>query len=386
MQSLIDKSRFIGLEECTWLYSGAETPALKVAAEAVQTYMRIRSLGPAGRENNARIEASCKANVARLLGGKPEEIAFLSNSSEIVSMIAGAIDFKPGDNVVIHTLEFPAGVLPWLLLKEKGVTVRVVNHTRWQVTPENIMAEVDSRTRIVMTSHVSYYSGARLDYRSLYARLKQTDTLLLLDATQSLGAVSVDMYEADFVVCSSYKWLLSVHGLGILGVNPTRLSAFMPKSTGWRAVTDMFSPNRFESFAFLEDARRFETGYPSYPTVYALNESVQVLLDIGVDRIERHILDLGSELIGKLTELGYEIMTPAESERRAGNICILSDSGDELAAELQERNIYVWGGDGRFRVSIHLFNDSEDIARLLQALDCCRRSSSDRTEGKKEPL
>jgi cysteine desulfurase/selenocysteine lyase len=341
--------------------------------------MQLRALGPVGRENNARVEASCKANVARLLGGRPEDIAFLSNSSEIISMIAGAIDFKPGDNVVIHTLEFPAGVLPWLLLTEKGVSVRVVSHTQWQVTPEDILAEVDDRTRIVMTSHVSYFSGARLDYRSLYARLKQTDTLLLVDVTQSLGAVPVDMYDADFVVCSTYKWLLSLHGVGILGVNPARVSGFTPKSTGWRAVADMFSPNRFESFEFLDDARRFETGYPSYPTLYALNESTKVLLDIGIDRIERHIHELGTKLISSLTGLGYEIMTPAEPEWRAGNICIMAEQGDELAEKLQEQNIYVWGGDGRFRISIHLFNDSADLDRLLTAL-------KETAKGEKEPI
>ncbi|WP_409342804.1 aminotransferase class V-fold PLP-dependent enzyme [Paenibacillus sp. MBLB4367] len=368
MRSLIEKSKFIGLDSCAWFYSGAETPVLKESADAVQRYLQYRTLGPGGRDNNALIEASCKANVARLLGGSPDRIAFLSNSSEIISAIAGSVDFRPGDNVVIHTLEFPSGVLPWLLLKEKGVSVRVVRHNRWEIAPDDIMAEVDGRTRIVMTSHVSYFSGARLDYKSLYARLKQTGALLLLDATQSLGVVPVDMNEADFVVCSSYKWLMGMHGAGILAVNPQRTSALTPKSVGWRATADMFDANRFESFEFLPDARRFETGYPSYMTLYALEASTKLILDTGADRIAEHILGLGGELIEGLQRLGYDIMTPVDPERRAGNICIVSDRGEELAAELREQNIYVWGGDGRFRASIHLFNDSADLARLLAAL------------------
>ncbi|RAV17900.1 aminotransferase class V-fold PLP-dependent enzyme [Paenibacillus contaminans] len=368
MRSLIGKQAFIGLNDCAWFYSGAETPVLKESADAVQRYLEFRALGPGGREHNALIEADCKKNVAALLGGSPENIAFLSNSSEMISMIAGAVDFRPGDNVVIHTLEFPAGVLPWLLLKDRGVSVRIVRHNRWEVTPEDVLAEVDGRTRLVMTSHVSYFSGARLDYRSLYDRLKQTGTLLLLDATQSLGVVPVDMNEADIVVCSSYKWLLATHGAGILAVNPRRMADFMPRSLGWRGVQDMFGQNRFESFDFLPDARRFETGYPSYPTLYALEASTKVILGIGTDRIAEHVLELGGKLIEGLRHLGYETMTPDEPERRAGNICIVSERGDELANELRKQSIYVWGGDGRLRVSIHLFNDSEDLERLLTAL------------------
>ncbi|UVI28541.1 aminotransferase class V-fold PLP-dependent enzyme [Paenibacillus spongiae] len=366
MEALLSKSLFADLDTSTWFYSGAETPPLKGVHAAVDDYLKLRSDGPGGRDHNSLIEASCKANIARLLGGKPENIGFLSNSSEIISMIAGSIEFRPGDNVVINNLEFPSGVLPWLMLKERGVEVRVVPHRNWQIAPDDILAEVDSRTRLVMASHVSYLSGARLDYRSLYECLKHTDTLLLLDATQSLGAVSVDMNASDFVVCSSYKWLLGLHGLGILAVNPARLSGFIPRTIGWRSVADMFSPQRYNQYELFADSRRFETGYPSYPTVYALEFSTGLLLQAGIDRVEEHILQLGSELTGRLMEKGYEVMTPHEPKHRAGNICVVSGQGAEIAEMLRKERIYLWGGDGRFRVSIHAFNDSGDIERLLR--------------------
>lgn len=368
MESILKKQLFIGIEDCAWFYSGAETPALKGSLDAINVYMNRRSEGPGGRENNASIEASCKSNLALLLKGKPENISLLSNVSEIISMIAGSIAFREGDNVIVNRLEFPSGVLPWLVLQDKGVEVRFVEHTNWQITPEEIMEKVDNRTRLVITSHVSYLSGARLDYRELYNQLKRTDALLLLDATQSLGAVPVDMNETDFLVCSSYKWLFGIHGLGVLGVNPARLSDFMPRSVGWRSVVDMFSPIRRSSYEFHDDAKRFETGYPSYPTIYALEYSTRLLLDTGVDRIENHILRLGDELIEKLKFLGFDIMTPQEPQRRAGNICVVSDRGEAISEQLQKQGIYLWGGDGRFRVSIHSFNDSSDVDRLINRL------------------
>ncbi|BBH19735.1 cysteine desulfurase [Paenibacillus baekrokdamisoli] len=368
MNPLIEKTAFIGLMDHTWFYSGAESPPHQGCMDAVNEYMMARTLGPDGRERNTQVEQTCKSNIAQLLKGKPADIAFLSNSSEAISMIAQSLVLEKGDNIVINTLEFPSGILPWLLLKDKGVEVRIVNHANWEISVEDIMNQVDSHTKLVMTSHVSYLSGARLDYKALYAQLKTTEALLLLDITQSLGAVAVDMNHADFVVCSSYKWLLSIHGLSILGINPARAARFNSRSIGWRSVTDMFGPNRFEAFDFHADARRFELGFPSYPTIYATNFSTSLLLEIGESRIESHILELGRYLIDQLTELGYEIMTPSDPERRAGNICIVAKHGDKIAENLRKQRVYIWGGDGRFRVSLHVFNDKEDIDKLVLLL------------------
>lgn len=368
MNALIKKESFIGLEDCTWFYSGAETPPHVGCNDAIQEYMQARSKGPDGRARNAQVEHSCKENIAQLLNGKPADIAFLSNSSEAISMISQSLELEKGDNIVINTLEFPSGILPWLLLKDKGVEVRVVAHNNWQISVEDILSQVDVRTKLVMTSHVSYLSGARLDYKALYAQLKHTQAMLLLDVTQSLGAVEVDMNHADFVVCSSYKWLLSIHGLSVLGVNPARAAKFISRSVGWRSVIDMFGDNRFETFDFHEDARRFELGFPSYATIYATNYSTSVLLGIGAKKIEQHILELGGQLIDQLTKLGYEIMTPTDPEKRAGNICIVAEQGLEIAENLRKQQVYVWGGDGRFRVSLHLFNDTEEIEKLVHLL------------------
>ena len=366
--ALIDKRFFIGLDECTWLFTGAETPPHEAFVAQMEQYLIHRGHGPGGREKNSEIEQSCKRNVAALLKGRPENIAFLSNSSEIINMIARSIAFEPGDNIVINNLEFPSGVLPALRLKERGVEVRLVEHEQWRITAESVLNRVDRRTKLVIASHVSYLSGARLDYRRLYDQLRGTDALLLLDVTQSLGAVPVDMNYADFVVCSSYKWLLSVHGAGILGVNPERTAGLLPDATGWRCTPDMFSEKRFESFEYYPDARKFETGYPSYPTLYTLEYSTKLLLDIGIERIERHILELGGQMIEALKERGYTVMTPEPPHLRAGNISVLCDDGEALADELRRHRVYVWGGDGRLRASVHAFNDSKDIETFIKHL------------------
>src|SRR5699024_9652377 len=97
----------------------------------------------------------------------------------------------------------------------------------------------------------------------------------------------------DFLVCSSYKWLLSTHGVGILGVKPTRTLDVTPFSVGWRSVPNMHTLNRFKSFKRWKNARRFELGFLIYPTIYALKNTTEILLNIGINKIEDHILSLG---------------------------------------------------------------------------------------------
>lgn len=375
MDALLSKSNFIGLDDIVWLYSGAETPPYSGGMDAVQQYMLNRRQGPIGRELNSAVEQSLRDNLAQLLHGTSEQIALMSNASEAICSVALGLPLQAGDNVVIHELEFPSGVLPWLTLREKGIEVRVVPHQDWNVSAEQLLQHVDQRTKLVFTSHVSYMSGGRLDYKKLYAQLKQTDTLLFLDATQSLGAIDVDVRHTDLLVCSSYKWLLSVHGLGILALNPDRTSHLLSNSVGWRSVSDLFSETRFERYELYKDARRFELGYPSYPSIYAMNASTAALLDVGVERIEHHITQLSGRLIEGLQAKGYSIMTPRDPNERAGNISIRCPDGEGMAGRLCEQGVYLWGGDGRIRASVHLFNDSEDIDRLIALMPHAEASS-----------
>jgi selenocysteine lyase/cysteine desulfurase len=368
LKALVKKELFVGLDRCTWLYSGAETPSLRGHLKAAEDYLLYRGEGPGGREKNASIEQSCKENIAALINGRVEDVAFLSNTSEVISMIAQSLELEEGDNVIINTLEFPSGVLPWLALTRAGIEVRVVPHKNWEVCVDDVMAQVDENTKLVMSSHVSFLSGARIDYESLYRKLGNTNALLLLDVTQSFGVIPVDINQTDFLVSSSYKWLLAPHGLGVLGINPARTGALLPKSIGWRSVENMFNPTRFEDFTLHPDARRFELGFPSYPTIYALNYSTNILLNTGIERIQQYVLSLGGILIEELEQLGYEVMTPFDPDKRAGNISMVCSQGEDVADSLRRQGIYVWGGDNRLRASVHAFNDSKDIGNFITAL------------------
>jgi cysteine desulfurase/selenocysteine lyase len=357
------------LADCAWLYTGAEGPPLAAQAEALAAYLANRALASAGRDAHAEVEASLRRRIAGMLGYDPGDIALVSNAGEAMNLVAQSIGMRPGDNVVLNDLEFPSVVQPWLRLAGKGIEVRVARHAGRELQAADIVSLLDGRTRVVAVSHVSYQSGWRHDVAALSEAAAKVGALVLLDATQSLGALPVPADRADVVVCSSYKWLLGGHGLGILAWNRARRPLPEPPSVGWRSVADTFTPDRFERYRLHDDARRFEIGFPSYPSIYALDTSVAWLAEFDADTVRDHILTLSGRLVDELGGRGFELLTPADPARRSGNISFRAARGAELAEYLAAEGIHCWGGDGRLRASVHLFNGDDDINRLLAALD-----------------
>jgi cysteine desulfurase / selenocysteine lyase len=367
-QALVARSDFLGLDGVTHLYTGAECPMLDQAATAMQEYAVQKSRAEAGRAHHAAVARTCKEALGLLLDVAPEEIALAGSASDGINQVCGGIDFRPGDNVVVNDLEFPSVALPWLRLQARGVEVRVVRHRRWDIPLEALLDAVDGRTRLLAVSHVSYVTGLRHDAEALAAGLRHTGALLLLDATQSLGVLPVPAAAADFVVSSTYKWLLGTHGLGVLYWNRQRRPDFEPAAVGWYSVDNLFAPDRYERYTLKPDAGRFETGYVNFPAIYALVKSVPYLLEVGIPRIAGHALALGDRLIEGLDRLGLEVMSPRDPARRGASISFTHERAAEIGPALASRDIHVWAGDGRVRASTHLFNDEADVERLLEAV------------------
>ncbi len=362
---LVPRSDFIGLDDVTHLYCAAECPMLLGTAEAVAEYTRQKSRAEAGRASHAAVTQSCRNQLATFLKVASTDVALLGSASEGINAVAGLIDWRPGDNVVVNDLEFPSVVLPWMRLRASGVEVRVVRHQDWRISTESLLAAVDSRTRLVALSQVSYVNGFQHDVEAVSQALRDTSTLFLLDATQALGILPVSAELADFVVCSTYKWMLGVHGLGIFVWNRRRVPDPHPVGIGWYGVESMFSDDRYERYALRGDASRFETGYLNFPAIYALNASLAYLLKLDPDELATHAHDLGDRLIAGLSSLGLKVVTPLDRPSRGASITALHHRAADLGAALAARRVHVWAGDGRLRASTHAFTGSGDVDRYV---------------------
>lgn len=369
---LIPKSDFIGLEEgVVHLCAGGETPMLKSHQAAIERFLADKALGELSRERLEATYRRCKEKTARLLEVNPEEIAFLASSSAGINLVAHALDWQPGDNVVVCEVEFPSDVLPWTWLQKQGVELRLVSPRNWAIHLEDLAAAMDSRTRVVDISHVSYFTGQRLPLAQLSELVRARGALLVVDATHAAGAVPVQAGYADILVSSCYKWLLGVHGTAIFYWNQARLPDLEPPFLGWHSGLTVPDPQAPTDYSLKPGADRFVPDNPSFISLYILENALDQLLKIGISTIEAHVLALSGRVWEGLQQQGWELLTPHEPERRAGNVCFTAPNLEAITHSLAERGILVWGSYGRvgrIRVSTHLYNTEEDVERFLAAM------------------
>lgn len=358
--------------------SDAERAYLDTAAEgllpersraAVNRYLEGKSQGSTARPDFYDIEVRATAAAAKLMGTTPAHIAFLSSATEALSLLANSIDWRDGDEVVISDLEFPSNVLPWLRLASRGVKTIVLPSSGGKVTLADFEAALNARTRLVSVSYVSYMTGASVPYLpDLAQAAHRTGALLAVDATQGLGRVPIPLDGVDYLVASSYKWLLGTHGLGVVYLGDEMLERFTPASAGWYSVPTIFTPDRFERFEYKAGANRLQGGFPNFPALYAIESSLNLLIEKCPACIEKELRPMISEVRRAVEATGYEALTPGDPAYASGIFSFACEDPVSVGEALRQQGVVVWAGDRRVRVSIHYYNDEGDIRRFVDAL------------------
>jgi selenocysteine lyase/cysteine desulfurase len=366
---LIDKSEFVGLDGVAHLCTGGEAPWLRSHTAACERFGALKSAGMAGREEMFAIGERARGRAARLLGVEPGEVAFLAHSSEGLNQAVRSVEWRAGDNVVFADVEYPSLIYPAALLRERGVEPRVVRARGHYVGLDDLAAQVDGRTRLLLVSQVSYLTGQRLDLARCAELARGVGARLAVDATHAAGVVPVPGGLCDFVVSSCYKWLLATHGVGLFAYSARRVGELRPATVGWHSVGHRGGLHDPLAMRWRPDASRLEAGNPSLLGLAVLDNALARLERLAPAEVERHAQDLGAELIEGLRRRGRPVMTPEPPAERGGNVCFLADDAGGLTARLAAEGVLVWGGEGRIRVSPHVHDDRDDVARFFEALD-----------------
>jgi len=311
---------------------------------------------------------SLRGKVARVLGARREEIALAPSVSVALSAVASALDYAERPRVVLSDLEFPTLSYQWAV-KPAAERVFVPSKDGIHVSPDLFESAADDRTALVATSHVYYTSGAVQDIGAIAKAAHNHGALALIDAYQATGQLPTDVHAADIdvLVTGGLKWLLGGTGIAFLYVRGSLAETLRPTIAGWFGNARMFDfdPKVFE---FHDGARRFELGTTANAAVYAANAGLDIVLEIGVDRLRKRTSELVTDVIERLSDAGYVLKTPDSPAERAGIVAIQMRDPPQAVRALASKKFIVDYRHDRLRVSPYFYNSPDDNERFVQAL------------------
>lgn len=308
---------------------------------------------------------------ARLLGARPSEIAFVKNTTEGLNLFARGLDWRRGDRVVLPRVEFPANVYPWLSLESKGVRLKFVSEKMGRIPVEDIERAIDSRTRVVALSFVEFSSGFRNDLVRIGRICKKRGVHLVVDGIQGVGALRLDVKKCNLSAMSAagHKWLLSPQGTGIFYCPRSVMKKLEHPMPGWMSVKGWTDYYNFE-FNLFDDSRRYESAQRNLLGLCGLMESLKLIDELGIDNIEKRVLEITDYLCESLEKKGFEVFSSRREGEKSGIVSFYAGRGDpeSLAEKLRRKGIIVSARDGRMRASPHYYNSFEEVDRFVGAL------------------
>jgi selenocysteine lyase/cysteine desulfurase len=387
----------------------AEFPLLDASV-----YLNTCSLGARSERSRVRLEAflaewdalgarawyrrwlgeldALRHDFGAVIGATGPEISLASNVSGALAVIASALDplhrgdpatlgrlreagiaagVQPRTRVITTALDFPTLGHQWLARAPLGVDVVVVPSPDGVTVPtEAITAEIDERTALVATGHVYFTTGAMADVEDLAAACHERGALLLIDAYQATGIVPTDVVAAgvDAYVSGTLKWLFGGSGTAFAWVRPSLHEALRPTTTGWFSSAHQFD-FAVDELEFASGGRRYELGTPSVPSAAIARGGMELVREIGVERLGERTRDLGDLLIRLAEERGLRVATVRDGSQRGGIVPIRVGDPKPIVDALAADGIIVDYRPGIVRCSPAFYSSEDELALLVDRLD-----------------
>jgi len=350
----------------------AVAPISRRCADAARCYLKHLEENASVRGGFYKHADRVRAQLALLLNANADEVTFIKNTSEGISFVANGLNWQKGDNVVTTNVEFPANMYPWQALRERGVDVRMVLEEEGRIPPERLFEAIDNRTRVVAISSVQYASGFRTDLATLGEYCQSRGVFLCVDAIQSLGVFPIDVkaMNIDFLAADGHKWLCAPEGVGVFFVRKELQGHLRPTTIGWLSMKHPREFGKYQ-FEFADSAKRYDSGSYNLAGVYALGGALELIQEIGIEKIARRIIDLTDRLVAGVREKGYRVASSRAPAEASGIVAFSSDVHDheQIQHHLQtEHRIVTSVRCGRLRASPHFYNTEREIDQLVEAL------------------
>jgi selenocysteine lyase/cysteine desulfurase len=305
-----------------------------------------------------------RKQVAAFINAEPEEIGFTTNTSSGMNLIVDALE-KHGE-VISCDLEFPVTTIPWM---HRRVPVHFVKSVGGVVRTEDVHAALNTRTGIISMSYVQFSNGFRSDLEEL-ASIKGNHALVV-NASQAAGAFEIDVkrMKIDALCATGHKWMRSGYGSGFVYISKELQAASRQRTIGWLSVNDPYGMRNDEVHLRHDVASRAEIGCPHFAGIFALGASIELMQSIGITNIQERALNLNRTLTSRLEESGWQILSPLGEERfRSAETLVAAENPAKLVNHLAQQNILVTEKPQGLRVATDLFNNDDDIERLIRTL------------------
>jgi len=365
----------------SYLNNAAISPIpIPVYREACRFYKNLLDHGGKIWENYIKVSEEARKRYAEFIGSNDSEIAFTHSTSEGMNIISHMLSNR--GIVILNDLEFPASNLPWINNNPKNIRfVKSRNNNRIEINDiVDLISDLESKDdkkiiKTVVTSHVQFSTGYRIDLNKLSKFTKQKKILLVVNSTQSLGSLYFNVKEqgVDFAATNGHKWMLSSFGIGAMYINKKYLDEdqFKPpffSHSGQKQIDNYENNKKVE---ISENATRFEIGTPHLQNIVLFNAAIKYISDVGIKNIEGKILQLTDYIIENLESLNFEIISPiANKNERSGIIVFKSKKLSPLTVvkRLEKENVIVSQRGKGIRISPHFYNNEEDIDKLILSL------------------
>lgn len=341
------------------------------ALDAINRAFAVPHIWEAGDRGRPLCEV--RTGIARIAGADAERVAIVASAAHGISICATGIDWHDGDEVVIPHSEYPSLAIPFLAQAEHGVQVRWAPKTAAGRTDLNaIESAISPRTRVIALSHVEFADGFRNDLAALGALCRDRGLLLIVDATQSLGAVPIDVdgWGIHAAVAHGYKWLHAGFGIGVAAFSAEGMERIRPMHGGSASVCENpYVPE--PHLTWHPTAQRYEPGGQPFSLISGLQASLSLIDQVDHGRVLPHVLQLIDRLIEGVTAKGYAINSSLDPMHRSSIVAISAGSPDaDLRAlvALSEAGVVTVIRSRGIRVAPSFYNDASDIERLIEAL------------------
>jgi selenocysteine lyase/cysteine desulfurase len=348
-------------------------PQLRSAGEAAEAAWRQRARPWLIRSEDWFTQAEERRTLfARLAGVDADGVALVPATSYGLAVAAANLTAAPGQRVLVLAEDYPSNWYTWQrFARRTGATVAAVDRRDGQTWAEALLDELDERTAVVAVLAVHWTDGALVDLGAVAARARAVGAAVVVDASQALGAMPLDLAEVrpDFLVSVGYKWLLGPFGLGYLYVAPRHRDG-VPLEENW--ISRLGS----EDFAGLVDyqdryqpgARRFDVGQRThFETTPMAIAALRQLLDWEVPRVAATLRRTTGRIEEQVRPLGLSLTSPDRGPHLLG-IRLPADARQGVAAALTRANVFAGVRGSSLRVSPHLWTTDEDVGRLVAAL------------------